>query len=98
MRDVVWSDDALQEFNRALTDIALEDERAATLVADRVEAAIDLLAERAIGRPGRVSGTYEKRVLRTSYVIAYALSEQTLTILRVIHGHRDWVKETWPKD
>lgn len=98
MRDVVWSDDALREFNRALIDIALEDDRAATLVADRIEAAIDLLAERAIGRPGRVSGTYEKRALRTSYIIAYALSEHTLTILHIIHAHRDWVKETWPRD
>ena len=76
-----------------LADIARRDEHAATLVANRIEAAVDLLAERAIGRPGRVSGTYEKRVLRTSYIVAYALSERTLTILHVIHGRREWLDE-----
>ena len=98
MRAIVWSDTALREVDRALRTLAEEDARAATLVADRVEAAINVLAERPIGRPGRVSGTYEKRVLRTPYIIAYALSDQAITILHVIHGRRDWPDEAWPRD
>ena len=96
MRDVVWSDDALMDFDRALADLAQRDDRAATLVADRIEAAIDLLAERPVGRPGRVSGTYEKRVLQTSYILAYALTDEAVTLLRVIHARREWLDETWP--
>jgi toxin ParE1/3/4 len=57
MRDIVWSDDALDEFDRALADVAKQNEHAATLIADRIEAAINLLSMRAVGRPGRVSGT-----------------------------------------
>jgi len=37
-------------------------------------------------------------VLRTPYILAYALSEDTLTILRVIHGSRDWPEDAWPEE
>ena len=94
MRDVVWSSDALRDFTAAIGHIAKDNRRAASLVADRVDAAVQLLARQPIGHPGRVKGIYEKRVLNTPYIIAYALSEGTLTILRIIH---DWRDETWPE-
>lgn len=54
----------------------------------------------ATGRPGRVSGTYEKSVTRLPYIVAYALTErggrEVVSILRVIHTSRDWVDEEWP--
>jgi toxin ParE1/3/4 len=36
------------------------------------------------------------------YIIAYALGEEpqgqeTITVLRVIHGARDWPEESWPE-
>ena len=98
MRAVVWSNDALRDFDQAIAHIAYEDFRNATLVADRIEAAVGLLAETPIGHPGRVVGTYEKLALNTPYIIAYALSDQTLTILRIIHSSRDWLANEWPKD
>jgi plasmid stabilization system protein ParE len=54
------------------------------------------------GRKGRVSGTYEKVVGGLPYIIAYALGDdpphqETITILHVIHGARDWPEETWPE-
>lgn len=56
------------------------------------------LADFATGHPGRVAGTYEKSVARLPYVIAYALGadETDLTILRVIHGSRNWEADAWP--
>lgn len=98
MRLVAWSDDALQDFDSAILYIAREDSQAATLVADRIEAAVGLLAEMPIGRQGRVKGTYEMPVQKTRYIIAYALSDRAITILRVIHGSRDWPDDAWPKD
>ena len=83
MRDVVWSSDALRDFTAAIGHIAKDNRRAASLVADRVDAAVKLLARQPIGHPGRVKGTYEKRVLNTPYIIAYALSDGTLTIPRI---------------
>lgn len=96
MREVVWSAEALRDFNAALLHIAKDNHRAASLVADRIDQAVRLLAERPIGHPGRVTGTYEKQVLKTPYVIAYALADRTLTILRIIHHRRDWPPGDWP--
>ena len=98
MRDVVWSSDALRDFTTAIGHIAKDNRRAASLVADRVDAAVKLLARQPIGHPGRIKGTYEKRVLNTPYIVAYALSDGTLTILRIIHDRRDWRDEEWPGD
>ena len=98
MRAVYWSDDALDDLDAAIMHIARDSAQAATLVVDRIESTIDLLAEYPSGRQGRVSGTYEKPVAGTSYIIAYALSEDRLTILRVIHGRRDWQEDEWPAE
>ena len=96
MRELVWSDDALQDFDSALFHIAKDNPVAASLVADRIEATADRLAQMPIGHQGRVKGTYEKLVLKTPYIIAYALSDTAITIVRVIHGSRDWKDDTWP--
>lgn len=97
MRAVVWSNAALRDFDQALGYIARDDVHSAILIADRIEAAVGLLAEVPIGHPGRVAGTYEKLALNTPYIIAYALSDRELTILRVIHSSRDWPSNEWPE-
>jgi toxin ParE1/3/4 len=98
MRRVVWSDDALDDIDSIIHHIALDSKRSARLVVDRIEAAANLLGEMPAGRPGRVSGSYEKSVLRTPYILAYALSDRTVTILRVVHGARDWPEGEWPAE
>jgi toxin ParE1/3/4 len=98
MRTVVWSDDALRDFDSAILYIATDDPQAASLVADRIEATIRLLAEMPVGRQGRVKGTYEIPGRRTRYIVAYALPDRAITVLRVIHGSRDWPDDTWPPD
>lgn len=54
----------------------------------------------ATGRPGRVTGTYEKPLSRIPYLIAYELrrisGREHVVILRVIHAARDWPAEEWP--
>ena len=45
------------------------------------------------GRPGRDAGVYEKSVGKLPYVIAYAVGDETLAILRVFHTARDRVWE-----
>ena len=70
MRDVVWSDDALRDFDEAIFHIAQDSERGASLVADRIEVTSDQSAEMPTGHADRVTGTYKKRVLRTAYILA----------------------------
>ena len=102
MRRVVWSNDALTEFDQIIDHIARDDPRAAIGVADRIDETVLALAEMPVGRQGRVAGTYEKVVVGLPYIIAYALSrgptgDETLTVLRVIHGARNWPEGEWPE-
>ncbi len=54
----------------------------------------------ATGRPGRVTGTYEKPISRLPYIIAYELrpigGRESVVILHVVHTSRDWPPEEWP--
>lgn len=98
MRRLVWARSAVEDFAGAVAFIAETDPQAAALIADRVDEAVRQLADRPIGRPGRISGTYEKPVRRTRYIIAYTLENGSLTILRIIHSARDWTDEHWPDE
>lgn len=96
MRSLLWSTAALDDFEAAITRIAIDDQAAAQRVAGAIDRAARLLAERPIGRPGRVTGTYEKTVSGLPWIIAYALDGNRLVVLRVIHSARDWPKGGWP--
>jgi len=43
-----------------------------------------------IGRPGRVPDTREWVMPHTPYIIAYRVEDETVVILRVLHGARKW--------
>lgn len=99
-RPVLWSRDALDDLKAQIAYIAAENPAAAQRVADRIRTTCGALGEMATGRPGRVSGTYEKSVTRLPYIVAYALTQkggrEAVSILRVIHTARDWLDEEWP--
>jgi len=44
----------------------------------------------ASGRVGRIAGTREVVINGTPYVAAYAITETTVRILRVLHGAQEW--------
>jgi plasmid stabilization system protein ParE len=46
-----------------------------------------------MGRTGRVKGTREWVVKQTPYLLAYAVENDTVQILRVIHSKQDWPQE-----
>lgn len=53
------------------------------------------------GRPGRVSGTYERAVSGFPYIVADQIvgrpeGGQVVAILPVVHGARDWPDWRWP--
>ncbi len=102
MRRVVWSKDAHNDFRGIIGYIAQDNPTAARNLATHIERTIQALAATPTGRQGRVSGTYEKVVPSLPYIVAYALGDEpknheTITILRVIHGARDWREESWPE-
>jgi plasmid stabilization system protein ParE len=81
--------------------IAADNPAAALKVLGRIEQAAEKLGQMAIGRRGRVTGTYERPLSGLPYIIAYALQtlpsgRERVVILRVIHTARNWPKESWP--
>ena len=99
MSKVRWSAPALADYDDQINYIAASSQKGAKLVAGRVKSAVKALAEAPTGRVGRVSGTYERFVLKTSLIIAYRIEANgDITILRVIHGARDWRDGEWPED
>lgn len=102
-RRVVWSNRARDEYLAILRYIAADNVIAAERVADRIEQAAANLSDFAIGRPGRVSGTYEKVLPGLPYILAYEIisrpeGDETVAILHVIHGARDWPEGRWPEE
>lgn len=98
MRTVVWSNDALDDLDAVLRFIARDNPRAASALVDRIDEAASGLSRFQTGRQGRVAKTYEKVVRRTPCILAYAMTDERITILRVIHGRREWLEGDWPAE
>ena len=102
-RRVIWADSARAEYLRIIRYIAQDNPNAAENVAERIADAGASLGEFATGRPGRVKGTYEKVVTGLPYILAYEIiarpeGGETVAILHVIHGARNWSSGQWPQD
>jgi toxin ParE1/3/4 len=102
VRDVFWSEAALDDLDAAIDNVAADNPAAALKVLDRINKTAASLGDMPTGRRGRIAGTYEKVVIRLPYIIAYALQSlpsgrERVVILRVIHGARNWVKGQWPE-
>ncbi|WP_374576705.1 type II toxin-antitoxin system RelE/ParE family toxin [Phenylobacterium sp.] len=91
---LVWAQYALEDRRAIYDHIELDDAHAAALVDIRItEAVARLIDFPESGRPGRVDGTRELVVGRTSCVVAYRVIGETVRILRVLHG-----AQLWPDD
>lgn len=104
MRRVLWSASGLAWYEREVLDwLDTLGEATARRVKNDIERAIEVLAQRPIGRPGRISGTYEKSVVGQPYIIAYTLlprddgEADDILIMRIVHTSRDWPPGGWPR-
>lgn len=88
---IVWSRRALRHLRHLRNYIAQDNPGAAARVAERLLAAVDLLAAHPdLGRPGRVFGTRELVVPDTPYVIPYRVHGARLELIAVLHGRQKW--------
>ncbi len=98
-RLVIWSPKARKDFFAHLDYIGSDSLQSAALVRERILSRVDLLANSATGRAGRVFGTYEVYVPKTSLIISFEIPDQkTLHVLRIIHTKRNWPEGEWPQD
>ena len=97
---VRWSTDTLADLADQIAYIAADSPAAARRVADALDKTALALGDMPIGRPGRVTGTYEKSATGLPDILAYAITqiggEEDIAIVRVIHISRDWSAEEWP--
>lgn len=101
-RTLFWSMKSKSDFAGIVRYVAAEDGSAALLVRDYILRAVLSLGEIPTGRPGRVTGTYEKSVAGAPYIVAYKIEaqptgEERVVIVRVIHQARDWPGQNWPE-
>jgi len=104
LRRIIWSPRAAATYRREVLDyLEQQGEAALRRVRGDIERTIEILSQRPIGRPGRISGTYEKLVVGQPYIIVYALlpsddgGEDDLVIMRIVHTARDWPPGRWPR-
>lgn len=100
-RAVSWSTDALADLAAQVSYIATDNPSAALRVANTIDKTALALGDMPSGRPGRVTGTYEKSVTGLPYILAYVLTQvggaDAVAIVRVIHTSRHWPAGTWPE-
>jgi toxin ParE1/3/4 len=88
---VVWSGRALRDRLEIGEFISNKSGRAAAaLDLEFLEASRILAAFPKAGRAGRMDGTRELSVSGTQYLLIYAVREETVEILRVLHGAQQW--------
>ena len=88
---VIWSIAARKDRRDLMDYIEADSFVAATAMNDRIDAAVDLLAEFPnSGRSGRVPGTRELVVSRSPYIAAYRVASDHVFILRLLHGAQEW--------
>ena len=88
---VQWHLLARTDLAELVVYIATDDVSAAYRVHDEIRRQTERLAMHpASGRPGRLRGTRELVVTGTPYIAAYRVVDDMVTILRVLHGARQW--------
>lgn len=86
-----WGAFALADREALFEWIARESPRAAAIVDERIETAVEtLLAFPDRGRPGRIAGTREFLIDGTSCIAAYRVSGDTIRVLRLLHMAQMW--------
>ena len=88
---IAWSPLARADL-LAIVDYLLHHNPAAAVeIEQRVQEAVaQLTAYPGLGRPGRVTGTRERVIADTPYIVVYRVRGHMLDILRVRHGARRW--------
>ena len=88
---IFWTEQARTDLESIQQYISEENPKSAPEVARTLIDSVERLMEfPASGRPGRKPDTRELVVAGTPYLLSYRVRNESLQILRVIHGARNW--------
>ena len=94
MNRIVWLPRARIARQRAIDYIATDNPAAALDQLDEIERQTDMLGSYPeIGRIGRLAGTRELVVARTSFILVYRIVGDTVQILHFLHGAQQWPED-----
>lgn len=86
-----WSALALEDRDAIFDYIKSDSPQAAVSVDLLIENHVEqLLRFPESGRHGRIEGTRELVILQTPYIAAYRVMDETVLILRILHGAQRW--------
>ncbi len=89
---VRWTRNSVDDLQNLRTYIEQDKPGAAKKLARKIIRRVeeDLVLQPGIGRPGRKPGTREFIITGTSYLLPYRVHDDTLILLRVLHGAMQW--------
>ena len=89
--EIIWRSTALDDIEHARRYIARRNPAAGARVFCVIRTEVRRLAMAPhLGRPGRVDGTRELVIPDTPYLVAYAVIDESVVILAVLHGPQEW--------
>ena len=87
--NIRWSESAAEELKSIFEYIGLDSTDAAMRTIQRIHAAIDRLVQMPyLGRKGQKGGIRELVVPGTHYIVMYAIQEETIYLVTILHGTR----------
>lgn len=91
--NIRWSESAADQLVSIFKYIAQDNVDAAVRTVQRIHAAIDRIAIMPhSGRKGLKAGTREIVVTGTPYIVVYAIMDDMIHLVTILHGAQDWPK------
>ncbi len=91
---IEWSLFAVEDRTRIFDYIEQDNPTAAIAVDERImEQTAKLARFPESGRPGRVDATRELVVGQTPFIVVYHVQNDTVRILRILHGAQSWPEQ-----
>jgi toxin ParE1/3/4 len=88
---VLWTRVAQRHLSEAREYIEVDDPEAAARQIEKIELSVNQLRSfPMMGRSGMRAGTREFAVPGTPYILVYRVEEETVQVLAVLHGARNW--------
>ena len=89
--EIIWRSTAIDDIEHVQRYIAQRNPAAGARAFGAIRTEARRLATAPhLGRPGRMDGTRELVIADTPYLVAYAVIDERLAILAVLHGAQEW--------
>ena len=94
MKRVEWTESAESDLDSLISYVSEESIQNAVAMDIYIRDRVRILADfQELGKSGRFHGTHELVIPQYRCVVIYEIEDETVAILRVIHGGQEWPME-----